>query len=109
MALSVWLAGRLVVLYAGFLGSADNDRANLSTDYFTNRQDRYHLFSSAEVSDYFHRIHRAVASLSYLVTPSAAPQGFALTWPTATPAPHDAPATVIQHPPGVRNPRTKPS
>ena len=87
----VWSARGLVVAYAGFLGSADNDRANLSTDYFTNRQDRYHLFSSAEVSDYFHRIHRAVASLSYLVTPSAAPQGFALTWPSASPSPSTPP------------------
>ncbi|KAL9028466.1 MAG: hypothetical protein Q9196_003168, partial [Gyalolechia fulgens] len=33
--------------------------ANLSSDYFTNRQDRYHLFSSRRVTDYFSRIHHA--------------------------------------------------
>ncbi|KAL9054127.1 MAG: hypothetical protein Q9206_003659, partial [Seirophora lacunosa] len=34
--------------------------ANLSSDYFTNRQDRYHVFSSKRVSDYFSRIHHAI-------------------------------------------------
>ncbi|KAI4179847.1 MAG: hypothetical protein L6R41_007603, partial [Letrouitia leprolyta] len=33
--------------------------ANLSSDYFTNRQDRYHVFSSRRVTDYFSRIHHA--------------------------------------------------
>ncbi|KAL9630885.1 MAG: hypothetical protein Q9164_006193, partial [Protoblastenia rupestris] len=33
--------------------------ANLSNDYFTNRQDRYHLFISKTVTDYFARIHNA--------------------------------------------------
>ncbi|KAI4138993.1 MAG: hypothetical protein L6R39_006508, partial [Caloplaca ligustica] len=33
--------------------------ANLSSDYFTNRQDRYHVFSSRRVTDYFARIHHA--------------------------------------------------
>ncbi|KAL8836851.1 MAG: hypothetical protein Q9170_002742, partial [Blastenia crenularia] len=34
--------------------------ANLSSDYFTNRQDRYHVFSSKRVTNYFARIHHAV-------------------------------------------------
>ncbi|KAF4548115.1 CDP-diacylglycerol--glycerol-3-phosphate 3-phosphatidyltransferase-like protein [Elsinoe fawcettii] len=39
--------------------------ANLSDDYFTNRQDRYHLISSGEVTQYFRRIYNAVCKLSY--------------------------------------------
>ncbi|KAL2754883.1 hypothetical protein ACRALDRAFT_1035425 [Sodiomyces alcalophilus JCM 7366] len=61
--------------------------ANLSTDYFTNRQDRYHLFSSKDVTDYFWNIHRGVASFSFLVQPSKDKSGFALTWPDSNPAP----------------------
>ncbi len=57
-------------------------RANLSSDYFTNRQDRYHVFASKEITDYFHGIHKAVCSISYEVRPvpeDAA--GFKLDWP----------------------------
>lgn len=43
--------------------------ANLSTDYFTNRQDRYILFKSAPLTNYYFRIHRAIAKLSYTVVP----------------------------------------
>jgi len=62
--------------------------ANLSEDYFTNRQDRYHVFSSKAVTDYFSQIYDGVASLSFRVTP--APQtasGFVLDWPTDNAAP----------------------
>ena len=59
-------------------------RANLSSDYFTNRQDRYHVLCSREITDYFHEIHKAVCSISYIVKPdSKAPGGFVLHWPTA--------------------------
>ncbi|KAK0377114.1 hypothetical protein CLIM01_05524 [Colletotrichum limetticola] len=61
--------------------------ANLSSDYFTNRQDRYHLFSSKEVTDYFWNIHQGVSSFSFLVEPSQEPAGFVLTWPKSNPAP----------------------
>ncbi|OAA51442.1 CDP-diacylglycerol-glycerol-3-phosphate 3-phosphatidyltransferase [Metarhizium rileyi] len=61
--------------------------ANLSTDYFTNRQDRYHLFSSQEISEHFWRIHSGVASLSFRVEPSQEQAGFTLTWPRTNPAP----------------------
>ncbi|KAK7728085.1 CDP-diacylglycerol--glycerol-3-phosphate 3-phosphatidyltransferase [Botryosphaeria dothidea] len=62
--------------------------ANLSNDYFTNRQDRYHVFSSAEITDYFFRIHSAVCSLSYLISPSSStPGGYTMTWPSSNPAP----------------------
>lgn len=94
---------------AGWLCSANKNSANLSTDYFTNRQDRYHLFSSADVTNYFHRIHCAVASLSYLVTPSTSQQGFALSWPNASPSPLDAPNKFVKHASEVLNPLIKPT
>lgn len=55
--------------------------ANLSSDYFTNRQDRYHLFSSRDITEYYSNLHDAVASLSFLVQPSDKPSGFDMTWP----------------------------
>ncbi|KAF2024874.1 CDP-diacylglycerol-glycerol-3-phosphate 3-phosphatidyltransferase [Setomelanomma holmii] len=63
--------------------------ANLSSDYFTNRQDRYHLFHSKDLTDYFARIHNSVASLSFDLQPSDAPGagGYSMTWPSANPAP----------------------
>ncbi|KAG6107379.1 hypothetical protein E4U14_004179 [Claviceps sp. LM454 group G7] len=61
--------------------------ANLSTDYFTNRQDRYHVFSSKEITDHFCRTHEAVGSLSFLVEPSGHPAGFDLSWPASNSAP----------------------
>lgn len=63
--------------------------ANLSTDYFTDRQDRYHVFSSKDVTDHFARIHHGVGSFSFLVQPSQEEAGFELTWPktNSTPSP----------------------
>ncbi|KAJ4367036.1 CDP-diacylglycerol--glycerol-3-phosphate 3-phosphatidyltransferase [Neocucurbitaria cava] len=63
--------------------------ANLSSDYFTNRQDRYHLFRSKDLTDYFHTIHSGVASLSFDFQPSDAPGsgGYSMTWPSSNPAP----------------------
>lgn len=72
--------------------------ANLSNDYFTNRQDRYHLFKSPEITDYFARVYRTVADLSYRVKPSDnEPSGFALEWPATNiqPAPLDDPKAYI--------------
>ena len=63
--------------------------ANLSSDYFTNRQDRYHVFKSKEITDYFQGIYRTVCNLSYNVVPSKEQSGFALEWP----------ATNLQPPP----------
>ncbi|KAG6015327.1 hypothetical protein E4U43_005427 [Claviceps pusilla] len=62
--------------------------ANLSSDYFTNRQDRYHLFSSKEMTDHFCKIHHGVGSLSFRVEPSDDPAGFALSWPATNAAPN---------------------
>lgn len=61
--------------------------ANLSSDYFTNRQDRYHIFSSRRVTDYFARIHNAVCSVSFLLRPSANEETYTLTWPSSNLAP----------------------
>ncbi|KAL8409928.1 hypothetical protein RB594_008133 [Gaeumannomyces avenae] len=62
--------------------------ANLSTDYFTNRQDRYHMFSSSDITSYFWGLQKAVCSLSFLVRPSSeSASGFELDWPTSNEAP----------------------
>lgn len=62
--------------------------ANLSTDYFTNRQDRYHVFSSKEITNYFKRIHDAVCSISFQLNPAEHNPGrFALEWPENGPCP----------------------
>lgn len=67
--------------------------ANLSTDYFTNRQDRYHLFSSRDVTDFFWGLHNAVSSLSFRIEPSSSAAGFEKVWPAenAAPSPLDSP------------------
>lgn len=89
------------------LYGVDNDimlsGANLSSDYFTNRQDRYHLFASAQLTEHFWKLHRAVGSVSFLVEPPAAGDaataaaGFALNWPgaNAAPSPLEAPQTFV--------------
>ncbi|KAL2203349.1 hypothetical protein CC79DRAFT_1337979 [Sarocladium strictum] len=61
--------------------------ANLSSDYFSNRQDRYHLFSSPEVTNYFWNIHHGATSFSFLVEPSTEASGFKLAWPETNSAP----------------------
>ena len=62
--------------------------ANLSNDYFTNRQDRYYVFGSKSVADYFHHIHSAVCSISFLLQPSDRPSKYTLEWPASNPAPN---------------------
>lgn len=63
-------------------------RANLSDDYFTNRQDRYHVFSSAEITEYFYKIHSAVSSLSYRILPNHdEPSGYTMEWPSSNAGP----------------------
>lgn len=60
--------------------------ANLSEDYFTDRQDRYYLFSDKRLTDYYFGIHSAISSLSYQLLPTANPKGFQnfrLSWPTS--------------------------
>lgn len=44
--------------------------ANLSENYFTNRQDRYILFSDCKrMADFFHELVKAVASFSFSLQP----------------------------------------
>ncbi|KAG7663323.1 PGS1 [[Candida] subhashii] len=58
--------------------------ANLSQDYFTDRQDRYYLFKNKSITDYYYRIHMAISSLSYqIVNTKQLKQGFRMSWPTS--------------------------
>lgn len=58
--------------------------ANLSEDYFTDRQDRYYIFRSKKITDYYFSIHSAISSLSYQLLPSTKnKQGFRLSWPSS--------------------------
>jgi CDP-diacylglycerol--glycerol-3-phosphate 3-phosphatidyltransferase len=59
--------------------------ANLSTDYFTNRQDRYYLFKSKPFADYYFKIQNTIGSLSYKLYPSESASRFELLWPSTNP------------------------
>jgi len=84
--------------------------ANLSNDYFTNRQDRYHVFSSKRVTDYFATIHQAVCHISFLLQPSTIPSGFTLDWPLSNQAPNplEAPKEYTQAATSLLKPLVKP-
>jgi CDP-diacylglycerol--glycerol-3-phosphate 3-phosphatidyltransferase len=85
--------------------------ANLSDDYFTNRQDRYHVFKSAEITEYFANLHRTVASLSYRVVPTNTdPSGFVMEWPESNvqPAPLTDPSGYIKAATRALQPLAKP-
>lgn len=41
--------------------------ANLSNDYFTNRQDRYYLFKSKPLTNYYFKLHQLISSLSFKI------------------------------------------
>lgn len=60
--------------------------ANLSEDYFTDRQDRYYLFQDKRITDYYFGVHAAVLSLSYQLLTTSKPvgfQNFRLSWPSS--------------------------
>ncbi|KAL5373933.1 hypothetical protein DPSP01_012328 [Paraphaeosphaeria sporulosa] len=61
--------------------------ANLSSDYFTNRQDRYHLLKDARLAEYFSKIHAGVAALSFDIQPAESQAGYTMSWPSSNPAP----------------------
>lgn len=61
--------------------------ANLSSDYFTDRQDRYYLFNSKNISDYYFNIQCVISSLSYKVDHSEDESKFQMYWPVSNPAP----------------------
>ena len=64
--------------------SSANGRANLSRDYFTNRQDRYHLFKSKELTDYYALLHQKLRTISYQLHPAPdRPERFRLDWPVS--------------------------
>ena len=87
-------------------------RANLSNDYFTNRLDRYHVFSSKELSDYYGGIHHAVCSLSFSVLPDPHnASGYRLDWPMANgaPSPLEDPENFVAYASTVLNPLIQPS
>ncbi|EEH06145.1 CDP-diacylglycerol-glycerol-3-phosphate 3-phosphatidyltransferase [Histoplasma capsulatum G186AR] len=86
--------------------------ANLSNDYFTNRLDRYHVFNSKPLADYYSRIHHSVCSLSFLVLPDSEDKtGYALSWPASngTPSPLDDPENFISYASTILVPLIKPS
>ena len=57
--------------------------ANLSNDYFTNRQDRYYLFKKAPFfANYYFKLHQLISSISYQVKYSSQDSSkFNLLWP----------------------------
>ena len=55
--------------------------ANLSDDYFNNRQDRYHVFSSKRVTDYYAKIHGTMCSVSFRLRPLQDSSCYTLDWP----------------------------
>ncbi|MCJ1303962.1 CDP-diacylglycerol--glycerol-3-phosphate 3-phosphatidyltransferase [Hypocenomyce scalaris] len=85
--------------------------ANLSSDYFTNRQDRYHVFSSKRVTDYFALIHHAVCSVSFRLTPGEAPDTYTLDWPSSNsaPSPLEQPRAYIEATTALLSPLIRPS
>lgn len=87
-------------------------RANLSNDYFTNRLDRYHVFNSKELAEYYAGIHHAVCSLSFLVMPNPhSISGYLMDWPTANgaPSPLESPEDFVSYASTVLNPLIQPS
>jgi len=65
-----------------------NFRANLSRDYFTNRQDRYHVFKSKDITQYYAALHEKLRSISYRLEPAPdRPERFRLEWPDSNVAP----------------------
>ncbi|KAH3679762.1 hypothetical protein WICMUC_000728 [Wickerhamomyces mucosus] len=59
--------------------------ANLSNDYFNNRQDRYYLFKSNQISNYFFNIQKLISQLSYKLYHNKNKLQFELKWPQNNP------------------------
>lgn len=65
----------------------------MSSDYFTNRQDRYHLISSPDVTDYFANVHHSICRLSFKIRPTTEDRekggdaGYTSTWEPSNEAP----------------------
>ena len=61
--------------------------ANLSGDYFTDRQDRYHLFKSPQLTRFYERLQDTVSSVSYSAIPCDTSAKFKLVWQSSCPEP----------------------
>ncbi|PGH23394.1 hypothetical protein AJ80_02504 [Polytolypa hystricis UAMH7299] len=86
--------------------------ANLSDDYFTNRVDRYHVFDSKPLTDYYARIHDSVCSISFQILPAPEKEsGYTMNWPSSNgaPSPLDDPKTFISYAGTILRPLIKPS
>ena len=71
--------------------------ANLSSDYFTNRQDRYIMFKSEQLVAWYRRLFDAVERLSYTISPKE-PATFSLNWENkSTPEPSKSPKAFVEH------------
>lgn len=72
--------------------------ANLSEDYFTDRQDRYYIFKHGFLAEYYFRIQSAVSSVSYKLLSSETEESFSLHWPSCNKAhePHTDPARFVE-------------
>lgn len=57
--------------------------ANLSNDYFTNRQDRYYVFKNKLLSDYYFKIHQLISKVSYKVVHANNEQQYKMFWPNS--------------------------
>ncbi|KAI9227618.1 MAG: hypothetical protein DHS80DRAFT_31606 [Piptocephalis tieghemiana] len=65
--------------------------ANLSVDYFTNRQDRYHLFSHVpSMANYYHELVSTLSDLSFAAIPTpSSPEALILQPPKGMPHPQE--------------------
>lgn len=59
--------------------------ANLSNDYFTNRQDRYYLFKSANFANYYFKLHQLISSFSYQIVKPKVAGNVNIIWPDSNP------------------------
>lgn len=86
--------------------------ANLSRDYFTNRQDRYHLFKSKELTNYYAKFHEVLRSISYRLVPAPdRVDRFLLEWPEGNgcPEPYISPKEYRTHATKLISPLLRPT
>lgn len=85
--------------------------ANLSDDYFTNRQDRYHVFSSKAITEYYARVYDTMCSMSFYLEPQKKAGSFQLVWPDANAckSPLVDPVSFVQVSKNLFEPLSRPS
>lgn len=57
--------------------------ANLSKDYFTNRQDRYYLFKDSKITNYFFKLSQIISKISHKVNYNKHTNKIIIDWPTS--------------------------